>query len=156
MRRKWHFGRGLWRIFPIKKYPSTIRWENGVLISHFCAYFLENFLALTIRWKKRVLIPPFALKNCRKFCSLLYAGKTGFLHPPPAHIFQKNFCPSLYAAKIAIYQPLAEDFVQKNLPFTIRWKNRLLATPLFWKKLQNWSASESRSHPLSFALSLWG
>ena len=109
MRRKWHFGRGLWRIFPIKKYPSTIRGKNGVLI------------------------PPFALKNCRKFCSLLYAGKTGFLHPPPAHIFQKNFCPSLYAAKIAIYQPLAEDFVQKICPSLYAEKIAFWQPPYFEK-----------------------
>jgi hypothetical protein len=72
---------------------------------------------------------PFALKNCRKFCSLLYAGKTGFLHPPPAHIFQKIFYLSLYADKIAIYQPPVGRFCAKNLPFTIRWQKRLLATP---------------------------
>ena len=100
--------------FSIKKYPSTIRWENGVLISHFCAYFLENFLALTIRWKKRVLIPPFALKNCRKFCPLLYAGKTGFLHPPPAHIFQKIFISHYTLKKSPFGNPIFAKLFQKK------------------------------------------
>lgn len=123
---------GLWRIFSIKKYPSTIRWENGVLISPFCVSFSENFLALTICGQNEVFAPPQANFSLI-FCPLLYAGKTGSLHPPPAHIFQKNFCPSLYAAKIAIYQPPGGRFYAKNLPFTIRWQKRLLATPYFKK-----------------------
>jgi hypothetical protein len=133
MRRKWHFGRGLWRIFPIKKYPSTIRGKNGVLI------------------------PPFALKNCRKFCSLLYAGKTGFLHPPqanfslifcpllyagktgslhppPAHIFQKIFVPHYTRRKSQFINPLAEDFMQKICPSLYASKNAFWQPPILKKR----------------------
>ena len=115
--------------FSFKKYPSTIRWENGVLISHFCAYFLENFLALTIRWKKRVLIPPFALKNCRKFCSLLYAGKTGFLYPPLKADFSNIF-----------YSP------------TIRCQKCLLAPPLFAFFPKRKNGREQKAYQNSLAL----
>ena len=147
------FWQGALADFSIKKYPSTIRWENGVLISHFCAYFLENFLALTIRWKKRVLIPPFALKNCRKFCSLLYAGKTGFLHPPPAHIFQKIFISHYTLIKSLFINPLAEKFRLKILPFTIRRQKCLLAPPLFaiFPKRKNGREQKAYQNALALA-----
>ena len=123
---------GLWRIFSIKKCPSTIRRENGVLISPFCVSFSENFLALTICGQNEVFAPPSG-QLFLNFLPPTIRRQNRVFAPPSSAYFSKNFCPSLYAAKIAIYQPPGGRFYAKNLPFTIRWQKRLLATPYFKK-----------------------
>ena len=100
---------GLWRIFSIKKYPSTIRWENGVLISPFCVSFSENFLALTICGQNEVFAPPQA-----NF-SLIFL-------PPTIRRQNRVFAP-----------PSSAYFSKKFLSLTIRGENRNLSTP--WRKI---------------------
>ena len=112
---------GLWRIFSIKKYPSTIRWENGVLISPFCVSFSENFLALTICGQNEVFAPPQANFSLI-FLPPTIRRQNRVFSPPSSAYFSKNFYLSLYADKIAIHQPPGGRFCAKNLPFTIRWQ----------------------------------
>ena len=124
---------GLWRIFSIKKYPSTIRWENGVLISPFCVSFSENFLALTICGQNEVFAPPQANFSLIFLPPTIRRQNRVFAPPSSAYFSKKILVPHYTRRKSQFINPLAEDFVQKICPSLYAGKNAFWQPPILKK-----------------------